>query len=77
MPRGIDEIARDYFVVAKINIEIVKFGPMLREHVYPVVVRAQPSAVTHRFNSRCSDLAALGYNNELICERPTWHLRFD
>jgi hypothetical protein len=77
MPRSIDEIVRDYFAVAKINVKIVKFGPMLREHVYPVVVHTQSTAITRRFNFRCPDLAALGYNNELICERPIWRLRFD
>lgn len=76
MPRTIDEIVRDYFAIAKINVNIIKFGPMLTSGVYPVLVRNQNDITTRRFKSRCPDLTTLGYNNELVISRTDMHLRF-
>lgn len=77
MPRTIDEIVHEYFAICKININIIKFGPMFRPGVYPVLVRDQKPLVTHRFETRCPDLTTLGYNNELVIDRAGMHLRFE
>ncbi len=76
MPRTVDEIVRDYFTVARINVEIIKFGPMLRAGAYPVLVNNQNPLLTKHFEKRCPNLVILGYNNELIMDKLGMHLRF-
>lgn len=77
MPRTIDEIVREWFAISRINVDIIKFGPMLRPSTYPVLVRSQSPMVTQRFKTRCPDLTTLGYNNELIIDKAGMHLRFE